>query len=185
MLSINEIKLGKIIKINNEPFQVTKTDHHKVARGGAVLKTKLKNLINGSVLEKTFQGNDKAEPVEIKSRVASYLYKDDSEAHFMDNTSYEQFSLPLTVVGDNHKFLKEGINVDILYYDGNPVGIKLPIKVELTVIEAPPGVKGNTAANTLKIVKLETEAEIQVPLFINTGDIIRINTDTGEYVERA
>ena len=184
MLAINEIKLGKILKINNEPYSVVKTDHHKVARGGAVLKTKLKNLINGNVLEKTFQGNEKAEPAEIEMKQASYLYKDDENAHFMNNTTFEQSSLPLDVVGQNHKFLKEGINIDIMYYDEKPVGMKLPIKVELQVTEAPPGIKGNTASNALKTVTLETGAELQAPLFINTGDTIRINTDTGAYVER-
>ncbi|MCX6799591.1 MAG: elongation factor P [Candidatus Falkowbacteria bacterium] len=184
MLSINEIKLGKILKINNEPFIVIKTDHHKMGRGGAVLKTKLKNLINGNVLEKTFQGNDKADTAQTEKKDANFLYKNEDEAYFMDNTSYEQFSLPLETIGDNHKFLKEGVKVDVLYYNENPVSVSLPVKVDLKVISAPPGVKGNTASNVNKTVELETGAEIQAPLFVNEGDTIRINTETGEYVER-
>ncbi len=184
MLAINQIKVGKIIKISNEPYIVTKTDHHKMGRGGAVLKTKLKNLINGSVLERTFQGNDKAEPAETEKKSANFLYKDGDNAHFMDNTNYEQFSLPISTIGENHKFLKEGMKVLVLHYDNNPVAVELPIKIELKVTSAPPGVKGNTAGNTNKTIELETGAEIGAPLFINKGDTIRINTETGEYVER-
>ncbi|MBL7058549.1 elongation factor P [Patescibacteria group bacterium] len=184
MYSISEIKIGKIVKINNEPYIVIKNEHHKMGRGGAILKTKLKNLINGSVLDKTFQGNDKAEPADTEKKDASFLYKDDDSAHFMDNTSYEQFSLPLTTIGDVHKFLIEGLTVQVLYYNDTAVTVELPIKVELKVTSAPPGVKGNTAGNTYKTVELETGAEIQAPLFVNSGDKIRINTETGEYVER-
>lgn len=184
MYSINEIKIGKIIKVNNEPFIIIKTDHHKMGRGGAVLKTKLKNLINGNALEKTFQGNDKAEPADTEKKAANFLYKDDNDAHFMNNTNFEQFSLSLDAIGDNHKFLKEELTVQVLYYNDNPVSVELPVKVELKVTSAPPGVKGNTAGNTSKTIELETGAEVQAPLFINEGDTIRINTETGEYVER-
>lgn len=185
MLSISEIKLGKIIKVNNEPFVVTRADHHKMGRGGAVLKTKLKNLINGNVLDKTFQGNDKAEPAETEKKKANYMYKDDTKAFFMDNESYEQFELDLDQVGYKQKFLKDGIDVDILYFDNKPVALDLPVKMEFKVVSAPPGVKGNSAGNVSKQVELETGALLNVPMFVNEGDIIRINTDTEEYVERA
>lgn len=185
MLSISEIKLGKILKINNEPFVVIKADHHKMGRGGAVLKTKLKNLINGNVLEKTFQGNDKGESAETEKKKANYMYKDDTKAFFMDNTSYEQFELDLEQIGEKQKFLKDGTDVDVLYFDNKPVAIDLPVKMAFKVISAPPGVKGNSAGNVNKQVELETGTLINAPMFINEGDIIKINTDTGEYVERA
>lgn len=185
MLNFNEIKTGRIIKVNNEPFIIIKTDHHKMGRGGAVLKIKCRNLINGSVLEQTYQGAEKAEEAETETKKAGFMYKDKGEAFFMDNTSYEQFSLPLEEIGEAAKFLKEGVETDVFYFEDKPVSISLPIKMDFKVVTAPPGVKGNSAGNVNKQVEIETGALINVPLFINEGDIIRINTDTGEYVERA
>ena len=184
MLSLNEIKIGSLLKIAAEPYAVIKADHHKMGRGGAVLKTKLKNLINGSILERTFQGNDKAEEAATDTQKANYLYKTDAEVCFMNNETYEQFSLPLEQVGEKLKYLKEGTEVDILYFQGLPASLKLPVKISLKVISAPPGVKGNSAGNVTKTVQLETGAELSAPMFINEGDEIIVNTDTGEYVGR-
>ncbi|NCN25802.1 elongation factor P [Candidatus Falkowbacteria bacterium CG10_big_fil_rev_8_21_14_0_10_37_14] len=184
MLSLSEIKIGKVLKMNNEPYVIIKADHHKMGRGGAVLKTKLKNLINGAVMEQTFQGNEKAEEAEVETKKADYLYKDADNAYFMDNESFEQFELPLDVVGEQMQFLKENTEVSTMHYEGRPVTLKLPIKVELKVTMAPPGVKGNSVGNVMKQAELETGAVINVPMFVETGDVIRINTDTGEYVER-
>jgi len=181
MLSLNEIKIGTLIKIADEPYAVIKADHHKMGRGGAVLKTKLKNLLNGNVVEKTFQGNDKAD----ETNQANYLYKTETEACFMNNESYEQFSLPLEQIGDKLKFLKESMDVDILYFQGQPASLKLPVKISLKVTSSPPGVKGNSAGNVTKAVQLETGMQINAPMFINEGDMVIVNTDTGEYVSRA
>ena len=185
MLNLNEIKIGKVVEISNEPYLVIRTDHHKMGRGGAVLKTKLKNLISGSVLEKTFQGNDKATEAQTETKKANYLYKDETQVYLMDNENYEQFSLPLEQIGEQVRFLKDGTDVATLYFDNKPVAITLPVKVELKITSAPPGVKGNSAGNVNKQVELETGATVSVPMFINEGDVIRINTETGEYVERA
>jgi len=185
MLSLNEIKLGTLLKINNEPYIVIRADHHKVARGGGVLKTKLKNLITGNVLEKTFQGNDKAESAETQEKNSQYLYKDENEAYFMDNEDFEQFSIALEQLGDMINWLKDGTDVKVMYFDNKPVSVHLPVKIDLQVVSAPPGVKGNSAGNVTKTVVLETGAEIAAPMFINEGDVVRINTETGEYVERA
>ncbi|MGI5826863.1 MAG: elongation factor P [Patescibacteria group bacterium] len=185
MLSISEIKPGRVIKINNQPYVVTKTDHHKMGRGGAVLKTKLRNLIDGRVLDQTFQGVQQAEEAETETKKANYLYKDAEQVFFMDNESFEQFSLDLESIGDQAKFLKDGTDVSVLYFEGKPVTIELPIKMEFKVVSAPPGVKGNSAGNVNKQVEIETGATISVPMFINEGDIIRINTESGDYVERA
>jgi elongation factor P len=185
MLNFNEIKTGKIIKINGDPFVIIKTDHHKMGRGGAVLKTKCRNLISGSILEKTFQGTEKAEEAKTETRKANFMYKDKEEAYFMDNKTYEQFNLSLEEIGDQARFLKENTEVDVLYFENYPTTINLPIKMEFRVISAPPGVKGNSAGNINKVVEIETGAKINAPMFINKDDLIRINTDTGEYVERA
>lgn len=185
MLNFNEIKTGKVIKLNSEPFIIIKTDHHKMGRGGAVLKVKCRNLINGNMLERTYQGAEKAEEAETETKKANFMYKDKDEAYFMDNASYEQFNLPLEDIGESAMFLKEGVDVDVLYFESRPVSISLPIKMDFKVVSAPPGVKGNSAGNVNKQVEIETGAKINVPMFINEGDVIRINTDTGEYVERA
>ncbi len=183
---MNEIKVGKIIVINNDPYSVVKTDHHKMGRGGAVLKVKMKNLLSGNMLDRTFQGNDKAEEADTERKKANYMYKDERDAYFMDEISYEQFEIPLEQIGDDKiKFLKDGTNVDVFYFSGKPVGVELPIKVTLRVTMAPPGVKGNSAGAVTKQVELETGATINAPMFINEGDMIKINTDTGEYSERA
>jgi len=185
MLNFNEIKTGRVIKVNNEPFIIIKTDHHKMGRGGAVLKIKCRNLINGNILERTYQGAEKAEEAETETKKANFMYKDKDEAYFMDNGNYEQFNLSIEDIGEASKFLKEGVDVDVLYFENRPVSISLPIKMDFKVVSAPPGVKGNSAGNVNKQVELETGAKINVPMFINEGDVIRINTDTGEYVERA
>jgi len=185
MLNFNEIKTGKVIKINAEPYIIIKTDHHKMGRGGAVLKIKCRNLINGNILERTYQGAEKAEEAETETKKANFMYKDKDEAYFMDNNSYEQFNLHLDELGEQTQFLKDGTDVDVLYFESRPVSISLPIKMEFKVVSAPPGVKGNSAGNVNKQVEIETGAKINVPMFINEGDMIRINTDTGEYVERA
>lgn len=184
MLNFNQIKIGKVIKINDEPFVIIKTDHHKMGRGGAVLKTKCKNLISGSILEKTYQGADKAEEAETETKKANFMYKDKEEVFFMDNNSFEQFALHIDEIGTQAKFLKDGTDVDVLYFENKPVSVNLPVKMEFKVISAPPGVKGNSVGNVNKTIEIETGAEISVPMFINEGDIIRVNTETEEYVER-
>lgn len=185
MFNFNEIKTGKVIKVNAEPYIIIKTDHHKMGRGGAVLKIKCRNLINGNVLERTYQGAEKAEEAETETKKANFMYKDKDEAYFMDNENYEQFNLHIEEIGEAAKFLKDGTDVDVLYFESKPVSISLPIKMDFKVVSAPPGVKGNSAGNVNKQVELETGAVLNVPMFINEGDIIRVNTDTGEYVERA
>lgn len=185
MLNFNEIKTGKVIKVNAEPYIIIKTDHHKMGRGGAVLKIKCRNLINGNVLERTYQGSEKAEEAETETKKANFMYKDKDEAYFMDNSNYEQFNLHLEEIGESAKFLKDGTDVDVLYFENKPVSISLPIKMDFKVVSAPPGVKGNSAGNVNKQVEIETGAVLNVPMFINEGDVIRVNTDTGEYVERA
>jgi len=184
MLTINDIKLGSVITHNGQPYMVIYTQHVKMGRGGANLKTKLKNLITGQNLEMTYSGGDKLEEANLERRKANFLYKEGVDYYFMDNQNFEQFSLNKETIGPSADFLKEGLTVEVLIYEEKPVSVKLPVKVELKVVESPPGVRGDTAGSASKIVTLETGKEIKAPLFINQNDVIRINTETEEYVER-
>lgn len=184
MLSISDIKLGTAITHNGQPYLVIYTQHVKMGRGGANLKTKLRNLITGQNLEITYSGGDKAEEADLERSKASFLYQEGEQYHFMDSASYEQFSLDKDTLGLAANFLKEGQIVDVLIFKSRPVSVKLPAKVELKVTESPPGIRGDTAGSATKIVTLETKAEIKVPLFINQDDLVKVNTETGEYVER-
>lgn len=181
---MSEIKLGKVLAINDEPYQVVFTQHIKVARGGAVLKTKLKNLVSGSTLEKTFSGSDSVAEADLQRKQANFLYQQDDDFFFMDNEDFEQFQFSEDSLGAMTKYLKEGQTVDVLIFNNKPVTVALPTKIELEVTSAPDGVKGNSAGSTTKAVTLETGVEIRTPMFIKSGDKIRINTETGEYVER-
>lgn len=185
MLNISEIKSGKNIIFNGVPYAVLYQEHSKMGRAGSVLRTRLKNLANGTVLEKTFQGAETVEEADISKTKAQYIYKENSNYNFMDNVSYEQFSLPESVLGDGAKYLKEGMEVSILNWNDNPINIELPVKVKLKVTEAPPGIKGNTVSTGGKMVTVETGFKISTPLFVKVGDEIIINTERGEYVSRA
>ncbi len=184
MLSIKDIKPGKKLIIEKQPYSVMTVQHSKMGRMGAVLRTKLKNLETGAILTKTFQGSDKVNEAEVETKKAQYLYQDDNTFYFMDTESYEQFELNKKVIGDNSDYLKEGVDVSLLYFDERPINIDLPIKMTFEVTEAPPSVKGNTADGGSKQVTIETGAQVSTPLFIKTGDKIKVNTTTGEYAER-
>ncbi|HBR13480.1 MAG TPA: elongation factor P [Candidatus Komeilibacteria bacterium] len=184
MLSINDIKVGSIITHDNQPYLVTQAQHVKMGRGGANLKTKLKNLISGQTLELTYSGGDKMAEADLERAKANFLYAENNTYVFMDNATYEQFELNEEVIGPQADFLKESLTVDVLIFQGRPVSIKLPVKVDLIVKQSPPGVKGDTAGSATKMVTLETGREVKAPLFINENDVIKINTETGEYVER-
>jgi elongation factor P len=185
MLSLSEVKTGKNITLNNEPYLVLSHQHSKTGRAGAVLRTKIRSLKTGAVMEKTFQGADKIEEAQISKTKAQYLYREGESYFFMDNSSFEQFSLPESVLGKLTKYLLENTEVTILNYNNKPINIELPVKMELKVVEAPPGVRGNTADGGTKQVTLETGIKVNTPLFVKVDDILRINTETGEYVERA
>lgn len=184
MLEFSDLKLNKIISLNDQPYKIVFAQHSKQARSSAVLRTKLKNLITGDVLEKTFNGSDKAEEADLERTKASYLYNDENNFYFMDQENFEQFSLSKEVVGDQSDYLKDGTVVEVLKFNGEAVSISLPTKMEFKVTSAPPGIKGDTAGSATKQVTIETGANIKCPLFVKDNDIIRINTETGEYVER-
>jgi elongation factor P len=185
MISINEIKVGKKIVFEGAPYSVLFVQHSKMGRAGAVLRTKLKNLKTGTILNKTFQGADKVEEAEIDKKNIQYLYGDADFFHFMNSKNYEQLDFSREAIGDCHKFLIEGVQVDAVYFNDQPINIELPIKMDFKVTEAPPSIRGNTANGGTKQVTIETGLKINTPLFIEEGDVIKINTETGEYVERA
>ena len=181
MLSINDLKKGTVIQINNEPYEILETQHSKMGRAGAVLRTKIKNLATGNVLDKTYKGGDKFEEADLEELKAQFLYREGESFYFMDQESYDQFSLNKSQLNDKANYLAEEIIVKIKKYRGNPIRITLPPEVKLKVADAPPGIKGNTADGGSKIVTLETGLKIAVPLHIKEGDVLRIKTETGRY----
>lgn len=185
ILSISDIHQGSICKVGNDPYEVIWTQHVQMGRGGAILRLKIKNLKDGKVLEKTLKGNDTLEQADLTRSKVNFLYTDQSGCHFMDNVTYEQFSFDTDKIGGKKNFLKEGTQVTLLKLDDEPLIIQLPIKLDFKITSAPDGVKGDTAQGKVtKTAEIETGHEIQVPLFIKQGDTIKINTETGEYVER-
>lgn len=187
MLNISDLKTGRCIVHKGEPHEIIRAEHSIRGRGGAVLKTKLKNLKTGGILDETFQGNDTAKEAELETVKATYLYKDEGKFVFMDEVSYEQFELNENQIGDHKNYIIEQAPVKLLKFEGQPIKLELPIKMDFRVIEAPPGIKGNTAAQGggNKEVTIETGMKVSTPLFIKEGDIIRVNTEDGSYIERA
>lgn len=167
------------------PFAVLYHEHSKTGRAGSVLRTRLKNLATGAVLDKTFQGAEHVEEAQISKSKAQFLYKENADFCFMDTESYEQFSLSTEVLGNNTDYLTEGTEVVFLNFEGNAINIELPVKMKLRVTDAPPGIKGNTVSTGGKMVTLETGKIISTPLFVEAGDEIIVNTEKGEYVSRA
>lgn len=185
MLGITDIKTGRKIVWNGEPFIVLDYQHSMIGRGGAVMRTKLKNLLSGAIIDYTFAGADKVEEAEISKSRAQYLYHTGEEYFFMDTENYDQFSLPKSVIDHVTNYLIDGTEVSILNWNDRPINVEIPVKVTLAVTEAPPGIKGDTASGGDKMVTLETGLQVTTPLFIKTGDRLIINTEKGTYVSRA
>lgn len=185
MLSLPQVKVGTKVELEGDPCEVVWREHSKIGRGGAVLRTKMKNLRTGSVVSRTFQGNESLKEADLSQSKAQYLYKDEESFYFMDQATYEQFTLSHKQLGSSALFLVEGVTVSVLIFNNKPVNVDLPIKIDLKVIESPPALRGNTADGGTKQVKLETGSTVTVPLFIKEGDMIKINTRDGKYVERA
>lgn len=181
---MNDLKVGVMVNLDNAPYQVVWSDFMRTAQRKPVMRTKLRQLITGQVLEKTFKPGDKIDEADMRRGRAQFMYREGDNFNFMDNDSYEQFAFTKEQIGDIGNYVKEGEDVDVMNFNDKPVTISLPPKVSLRVVEAPPSVKGDTAGNVTKKVKLETGYEVAVPLFIKEGETIRINTETGDYVER-
>jgi elongation factor P len=182
-VSTAEFKRGLRIVFDNHPYVIVDFQHVKPGKGGAFVRTKLKHMRLGRVIDNTFRAGEKVELVDFEEKHMQYLYRDD-RYHFMDTENYEQVSLSADEVGDAREYLKENTEVDVLYIDGTPATVELPNFVELTIARTEPGVRGDTAQGGSKPATLETGAVIQVPLFLNEGDIVKVDTRTGEYLGR-
>ncbi len=185
MVTAGDFRNGMTFDMDGDVYQIIEFQHVKPGKGAAFVRTKIRNVISGSVVDRTFNPTDKFPTAFIERREMEYLYQDGDLYYFMDNETYEQEPIDSHKLGDNFRFVKENMVCKILSYKGNVFGIEPPTFVELVVEKAEPGIKGDTATNATKPATLETGAEIRVPLFINEGDKIRIDTRTGEYMERA
>ncbi|HLD28552.1 MAG TPA: elongation factor P [Patescibacteria group bacterium] len=187
MLStLNDIKKGLNIIYKNDPYLVVEANFVRMQACKPTMQTKLKNILTGKMIENNFHPGDKVEEANLERKKVDYLYNDGDNFYFMTQNDFEQFQLKEETLGNQAKYMKDGDKVDVLYFNGIPVSISLPPKVELKVISAPEGVRGNTAqGRATKPAELETGITIQVPLFVKDGDVIRINTETGDYMERA
>lgn len=185
MLSYNELKIGIFFKFESIPYEVLDYEFLRMQQRKPVAKTRIKNLLTGQVVERNFHQNEAIEEIEIEKRPITFLYGNRGKFWFCEkNNPGKRFEFPAEKLGDQIKFLKSNTEVNVVALDDQILTIKLPIKVDLKVIEAPPGVRGDTAQGGNKLAILETGAQVSVPLFINTDDIIRVNTETGLYVER-
>jgi len=185
MLSITDLKTGTKLIMEQDPYVVLSYSHSKMGRGGAVVKTKLKNLKTGATIDKTFQGADKVYEAELNKKNMTYLYSDGNNAFFMDNESFEQVEIAEEKIGANKDYLVENSSIDVLFFNNEPINIELPIKMSFAITEAPPAVKGNSQGTITKKATIETGALIDVPIFIKEGDKIVVDTRDGSYVERA
>lgn len=185
MLSAGDFRNGLTFDMDGNVFSIVEFQHVKPGKGAAFVRTKIKNVITGAVVERTFNPTEKFPVAYIERKDMQYLYNDGELYYFMDKETYEQLPLNKEQLTENFKFVKENMDCKILSYKGNVFGIEPPTFVELEVTETDPGFKGDTATNATKLAKLETGASIKVPLFINEGDMIRVDTRTGEYMERA
>lgn len=184
MILAGDLRTGMKVELDGVPYIVLEYQWVKPGKGGAFMRTKLRNMKDGTLLDKTFRTEEKVSPAQIEERKVQFLYRSGTEYTFMDTETYEQFPLEAEELGAAKDFLKEELTLTINFHRGEAVGVELPIFVELIVVETDPGVKGDTAQGGSKPAKLETGAVIQVPLFINVGDRIRVDTRTGAYVER-
>ena len=185
MITAGDFRNGVTFDMDGQVVTIIEFQHVKPGKGAAFVRTKIKNVITGAVIEKTFNPNDKYPTAFIERKDMEYLYNDGDLYYFMDMESYEQIPISASVLGDNFKFVKENMQCKILSYKGSVFGVEPPTFVILTVTQPDPGFKGDTATNVTKPATLETGAEIKVPLFINEGDQIQIDTRTGEYMSRA
>ncbi len=184
MYSTTDFRKGLKIEINGEPFVIVDFQHVKPGKGGAFVRTRLKSLITGNVIDQTFRAGERVDKPDLEEREMQFLYETNGEYHFMDTNTFEQLFLTAEQLGESRDFLKENLVIKALFHNKRPIGIELPTFVELKVIKAEPWLRGDTATGATKPVTLESGAVIQVPLFVEEGDIVRIDTRTREYIER-
>jgi elongation factor P len=180
----SEFRKGLKIELEGEPYIIVDFQHVKPGKGGAFVRTKLKSLVTGNVIDRTYRSGEKVDTPDLEEKTMQYLYREGDAYHFMDTESYEQLVLTGTQLGNDSKFLQENVEIKIVLHNGKPIGVELPTFVALKIVQTDPGLKGDTATGATKPATLETGAVIQVPLFLNEGDAIKVNTETGAYIER-
>ncbi len=183
MISTSDFKNGMTITYGNQLYRILYFQHVKPGKGGAFVRTKLKDLSTGAIIDKTFRAGEKMEQAILETRKMQYLYKD-QYYNFMDVKTYEQIQLSENVLEDQKDYLMENMELTVIFYKGKPISIELPINIEAEITKTEPGVKGDTVSSSFKPAEIETGAKVMVPLFINVGDVIRIDTRTGEYITR-
>lgn len=184
MISTNDFKAGMSIELDGQIMQILESQHVKPGKGGAFVRTKLKNVKTGVIFEKTFNAGEKVQLARVERKQMQYLYESGGQYYLMDMETYDQFPVEADVFGEPIKFLKENMTVEVTVHEGQILGAELPTSVELTVVETDPGLRGDTASGGSKPAKLETGAVVRVPLFINNQDVIKVDTRTGEYLSR-
>ncbi|HHX45265.1 MAG TPA: elongation factor P [Chloroflexi bacterium] len=184
MIPVTQLRRGVVFEDDGQLWRVLEYDHYKPGRGNAIIRTKLRNLRTNATVSRTFLSGASVQDVRLDHRTVQFLYSDGDYYHFMDVETYEQPMLEAETLSDVIPYLKEGITIDLELYQGEPLGIELPITVDLEVIDAPPGYAGDTATSATKQVTLETGLKLEVPLFIESGDVVRVDTRTGEYLTR-
>lgn len=184
MISSNDFRNGMTIEVEGDVYQVVEFQHVKPGKGAAFVRTKLKNVRTGAVIERTFNAGEKVPKAHVERREMQYLYNDGENYNFMDMESYDQVMLTKEQLGDCIKWLKDNMNIHVLMFQGQTIGVEVPNFVELQVVDTPPGIKGDTASGGTKPATLETGAIVQVPFFVETGDVLQIDTRTGTYIKR-
>ncbi|MDR1400822.1 MAG: elongation factor P [Endomicrobium sp.] len=185
MISTSEFKNGINILVDGEPYQILWFQNHKPGKGGAIMRVKLKHLKKGSIIERTFKSGERFETLNVTRQKKQFLYKEGKNYSFMDINTYDQITVPQEILGATINFLKENLEVNLIYLENELIGVEPPVVIVMTIAETEPGIKGDSVSNMTKIAKLETGGNIRVPLFIKEGDKIKVDTRTGEYVERA
>jgi elongation factor P len=184
LISTNEFRKGSKVEFKSDPYEIIDFQHVKIGRGGAIVRTKMKNMRTGSIIEENFKGGEKLNTPSLEERSMQYLYNQDNMYYFMDMENYEQSPLSIEQLGESKNFIKENMLVKVLYYGGSPITIEVPMFVELKIVKTAPGIKGDTASGGSKPAVLETGLTVKVPLHLNEEDIIKVDTRTFEYVER-
>jgi len=183
-VSMTNLRSGLLVEIDGTVYSIVEYQHHKPGKGGAVVRTKLRNVKQGTTVDRTFKASEKLEVAEVDKKQVQYQYRAGDQYHFMDMGTYEDLALSSQALGENLNYLIEGMELEVWLYRGEAIGIEIPITVELKVVEAPPAFRGNTAAGNTKPVTLETGLVVNVPYFIEAGEVLKIDTRTGQYIER-
>ncbi len=184
MISVGDLRRGIAIELNGQICSVLDFQHIKMGRGGAQVRLKLRDLRTGAIFDRTFPASERFSRIRVDRHPVQFLYRDGDRYHFMDLQTYEERMVPAEILGDAVNYIKDGMQLELTYYGDEPIGVELPLNVELKVVETEPGFRGDTATGGTKPARVETGLVVQVPLFVNTGDVIRVDTRDGSYIER-